>query len=51
MVSTEHKIEDSNTRVTQRSVWYKIKRLCQRYPLGAIGSFIVFWFKTDITYL
>lgn len=42
MVSTEHKIEDSNTRVTQRSVWYKIKRLCQRYPLGAIGSFIVF---------
>lgn len=42
MVSAEHKIEDSNTRVTQRSVWYKIKRLCQRYPLGAIGSFIVF---------
>ena len=42
MVSAESKIEDSNTRVTQRSVWYKIKRLCQRYPLGAIGSFIVF---------
>ena len=42
MVSAEHKIEDSRTKVTQRSVWYKIKRLCQRYPLGAIGSFIVF---------
>jgi len=42
MISAEHKIEDSNTKVTQRTIWYKIKRLCQRYPLGAIGSFIVF---------
>ena len=42
MVSAENNIEPGNTRLSERSVWYKIKRLCQRYPLGAIGSFIVF---------
>ena len=42
MASAENNIEPGNTRLSERSVWYKIKRLCQRYPLGAIGSFIVF---------
>ena len=42
MASAENNIEPSNTKFVERSVWYKIKRLCQRYPLGAIGSFIVF---------
>ena len=42
MASSENNIEPGNTRLSERSVWYKIKRLCQRYPLGAIGSFIVF---------
>ncbi len=42
MASTENNIEPGNTRLVERSVWYKFKRLCQRYPLGAIGSFIVF---------
>ena len=42
MASAENNIEPGNTRLSERSVWYKIKRLCQRYPLRAIGSFIVF---------
>jgi len=42
MASAENNIEPGNTRLVERSVWYKFKRLCQRYPLGAIGSFIVF---------
>ena len=42
MASAENNIEPGNTRLSERSVWYKIKRLCQQYPLGAIGSFIVF---------
>jgi len=42
MASAENNIEPGNTRLVERSVWYKFKRLCQLYPLGAIGSFIVF---------
>jgi len=42
MVSAENNIEPDNTKLVERSTWYKIKRLCLRYPLGAIGSFIVF---------
>ncbi|MDG1273477.1 MAG: ABC transporter permease [Alphaproteobacteria bacterium] len=42
MSSTKNKAETISDRVMQRSTWYKFKRLCRQYPLGAIGSFIVF---------
>ena len=42
MSSTKNKAETISNRVMQRSTWYKFKRLCRQYPLGAIGSFIVF---------
>ena len=42
MSSIENSEAVGSNRVTTRSNWYRFKRLCQRYPLGAIGSFIVF---------
>jgi peptide/nickel transport system permease protein len=42
MSSTKNKAETISNSVKQRSTWYKFKRLCRQYPLGAIGSFIVF---------
>ena len=42
MSSTKNNAEIISNNVKQRSIWYKFKRLCQQYPLGAIGSFIVF---------
>ena len=42
MSSTKNKAETISNKVKQRSTWYKFKRLCRQYPLGAIGSFIVF---------
>jgi peptide/nickel transport system permease protein len=42
MSSIENSEEVGSNQVKNRSKWYRIKRLCQRYPLGAIGSFIVF---------
>ncbi|MDC0399083.1 ABC transporter permease [Alphaproteobacteria bacterium] len=42
MSSIENSEAAVSNRVKNRSNWYRFKRLCQRYPLGAIGSFIVF---------
>jgi|TARA_B100001094_G_scaffold282552_1_gene294712 peptide/nickel transport system permease protein len=42
MSSIENSEAAGSNRVKTRSNWYRAKRLCQRYPLGAIGSFIVF---------
>ena len=42
MSSIESSEAAGSNRVKTRSNWYRFKRLCQRYPLGAIGSFIVF---------
>jgi peptide/nickel transport system permease protein len=42
MSSIKNNAEIISNNVKQRSIWYKFKRLCQQYPLGAIGSFIVF---------
>ncbi len=42
MSSFENSEAAGSNRVKIRSNWYRFKRLCQRYPLGAIGSFIVF---------
>lgn len=42
MSSIKNKAEIISNNVKQRSIWYKFKRLCRQYPLGAIGSFIVF---------
>ena len=42
MSSIENSEAVGSNRVKTRSNWYRFKRLCQRYPLGAIGSFIVF---------
>ena len=42
MSSIENSEEVGNNKTKSRSKWYRAKRLCQRYPLGAIGSFIVF---------
>ena len=42
MSSIENSEAAGSNRVKTRSNWYRFKRLCQRYPLGAIGSFIVF---------
>lgn len=42
MSSIENIEEVGSNKTKSRSKWYRAKRLCQRYPLGAIGSFIVF---------
>ena len=42
MSSIENSEEVGCNKTKNRSKWYRIKRLCQTYPLGAIGSFIVF---------
>ena len=42
MSSIENSEEAGSNKTKSRSKWYRAKRLCQRYPLGAIGSFIVF---------
>ena len=42
MLSIENTEEVGSNKTKSRSKWYRAKRLCQRYPLGAIGSFIVF---------
>ncbi|MAR88993.1 MAG: ABC transporter permease [Rhodospirillaceae bacterium] len=42
MSSIENSEEVGSNKTKSRSKWYRAKRLCQRYPLGAIGSFIVF---------
>jgi peptide/nickel transport system permease protein len=42
MSSIKNNAEIIPNNVKQRSIWYKFKRLCRQYPLGAIGSFIVF---------
>ena len=42
MSSIENSEEVGRNKTKNRSKWYRIKRLCQTYPLGAIGSFIVF---------
>tara|TARA_B100000524_G_scaffold183424_1_gene94617 strand:+ start:1320 stop:2213 length:894 start_codon:yes stop_codon:yes gene_type:complete len=42
MSSIENSEEVGINKTKSRSKWYRAKRLCQRYPLGAIGSFIVF---------
>jgi peptide/nickel transport system permease protein len=42
MSSIKNNAEIISNNVKQRSIWYKFKRLCRQYPLGAIGSFIVF---------
>ena len=42
MSSIENSETVGSNRVKTRSNWYRFKRLCQRYSLGAIGSFIVF---------
>jgi peptide/nickel transport system permease protein len=42
MSSIKNNVEIISNNVKQRSIWYKFKRLCRQYPLGAIGSFIVF---------
>jgi len=42
MSSIENSEAAGSNKVKTRSNWYRFKRLCQRYPLGAIGSFIVF---------
>ena len=42
MSSIENSEEVGRNKAKNRSKWYRIKRLCQTYPLGAIGSFIVF---------
>ena len=42
MSSIENSEEVESNKTKSRSKWYRAKRLCQRYPLGAIGSFIVF---------
>ena len=42
MSSIKNNVEITSNNVKQRSIWYKFKRLCRQYPLGAIGSFIVF---------
>ena len=42
MSSIENSEEVGRNKAKNRSKWYRIKRLCQAYPLGAIGSFIVF---------
>ncbi len=42
MSSIENSEEVGSNKTKNRSIWYRAKRLCQRYPLGAIGSFIVF---------
>ena len=42
MSSIENSEEAGRNKAKNRSKWYRIKRLCQTYPLGAIGSFIVF---------
>ena len=42
MSSIENSEEVGSNKTKSRSKWYRAKRLCHRYPLGAIGSFIVF---------
>ena len=42
MSSIENSEEVGSNKTKSRSKWYRAKRLCQRYPLGAIGSFLVF---------
>jgi len=42
MSSIENSEEVGSNKTKSRSKWYRARRLCQRYPLGAIGSFIVF---------
>ena len=42
MSSIENSEEVGSNKTKSRSKWYRAKRLGQRYPLGAIGSFIVF---------
>ena len=42
MSSIENSEAAGSNKIKTRSNWYRFKRLCQRYPLGAIGSFIVF---------
>ena len=42
MSSIENSEEVGRNKTKNRSKWYRITRLCQTYPLGAIGSFIVF---------
>ena len=42
MSSIENSEEVGSNKTKSRSKWYRAKRLFQRYPLGAIGSFIVF---------
>ena len=41
MSSIENSEEVGSDKTKSRSKWYRAKRLFQRYPLGAIGSFIV----------
>ena len=41
MSSIENSEEVGSNKTKSRSKWYRAKRLVQRYPLGAIGSFIV----------
>ena len=41
MSSIENSEEVGSNKTKSRSKWYRAKRLFQRYPLGAIGSFIV----------
>ena len=41
MSSIENIEEVGSNKTKSRSKWYRAKRLFQRYPLGAIGSFIV----------
>jgi peptide/nickel transport system permease protein len=41
MSSIENSEEVGSNKTKSRSRWYRAKRLVQRYPLGAIGSFIV----------
>ena len=41
MSSIENSEEVGINKTKSRSKWYRAKRLFQRYPLGAIGSFIV----------
>ena len=41
MSSIENSEEVGSNKTKRRSKWYRAKRLFQRYPLGAIGSFIV----------
>lgn len=41
MTSIDNNLDTENAKPNHRTAWYKFKRLCQLYPLGAVGSFIV----------